>query len=295
MSLYISEKINEVSNDFEESHSKLEMASINNKNAEQSRHSASFIVDHTYSFSCVLLLLFLALLVTLKPTVNESYFFIINNASQVFLAEFLAIVTDMGNGVVAGSFMFILLCFKPEWTLRVLVAAVICTLVTHVLKSYFGAMRPAALIEGINVIGKARYHHSFPSGHTATIFLFAGICFQLSKNITLQFGAVLIAILVGLSRISVGAHWPVDVALGAIIGWLSAYYACLIFSKPLLGFNKQFSALFVIYVLLLVSANLAGDDFSDYPVVQFVEYTYLLLAGVIFYSRFRKREIAMNL
>lgn len=261
---------------------------IDEQSVELREYLKPFVIDYSYfyQFSCVLLLLFVALLMTLKPSVNESYFYIINSASQALPAELLAVITDMGNGVVAGSFLFIFLCFKPEWTLRVLVAAFICTLITHALKVYFGFMRPPALLESINIIGKARHQHSFPSGHTATIFLFAAIYFLSSKKLVLKVAVVLLAILVGISRVSVGAHWPVDVALGAIIGWISAYYACVLTPKPFSVFNKQLFTLLVVYLLLVVGANLVGDDFSDYAFVKILEFFYLLLAGAIFYMKF---------
>jgi undecaprenyl-diphosphatase len=69
---------------------------------------------------------------------------------------------------------------------------------------------------------------SFPSGHTATSFgLATMICLCRGKNLKvseaiLWFG---LALLVGLSRIYRGVHWPTDVLAGAFAG-ISA--ACLL-------------------------------------------------------------------
>lgn len=73
--------------------------------------------------------------------------------------------------------------------------------------------------------------NSFPSGHTALVF---GLAFAFlfwacqTKNNGLEkvvgWLLLLVALLVGVSRIYVGVHWPLDIlggiALGAISGWL---------------------------------------------------------------------------
>ncbi len=62
---------------------------------------------------------------------------------------------------------------------------------------------------------------SFPSGDTTTIFaLYAALAFLLPKyKILFLFGAIL----VGLSRIMVGVHFPSDVFGGILLGMFGAY------------------------------------------------------------------------
>lgn len=57
---------------------------------------------------------------------------------------------------------------------------------------------------------------SFPSSHTANIFVIATVLFLFYRR--LGIGAFVIAFLVGYSRIYTGAHWPIDVIAGACIG-----------------------------------------------------------------------------
>lgn len=84
--------------------------------------------------------------------------------------------------------------------------------------------RPAALLpaEQILVIGGRVSRHCLPSGHTVSAFAFAGVWLAfLSRRRRLPLLAL--AGLAGFSRIAVGAHWPADVLLGAVVGLLAAW------------------------------------------------------------------------
>jgi len=76
--------------------------------------------------------------------------------------------------------------------------------------------------DAITVIGPAYRRNSFPSGHTTTIFLAAGLVWLHFRSMPLRATAVAIALMVGLSRAVVGVHWPMDIAAGAAGGWACA-------------------------------------------------------------------------
>ena len=67
--------------------------------------------------------------------------------------------------------------------------------------------------------------NSFPSGHTCAAFA-AGLSW--ARALPWRWGriaAVVLAVLMGLSRLYVGVHFPTDVAAGAVIGALCAWAA----------------------------------------------------------------------
>ena len=76
-------------------------------------------------------------------------------------------------------------------------------------------------------------NYSFPSGHAALFFAMAMVIYFYNKKWGLWFFGA--AILMGLSRIIAGVHYPTDILGGAIIGTLTAW-AVFYFAKKLQPF-----------------------------------------------------------
>lgn len=72
---------------------------------------------------------------------------------------------------------------------------------------------------------------SFPSGHTSN----ATTVFYILSREYKRYWLMIIPILVGLSRIYVGVHYPSDVLCGFIVGFLIAYVVDYIFHKKFMG------------------------------------------------------------
>lgn len=77
--------------------------------------------------------------------------------------------------------------------------------------------------EGVrSIYTKSAGGYSFPSGHTQQSTAFWRTLFLLYPQRVLAVVGTFVALLVGLSRIYLGVHWPSDVLGGFILGWLVA-------------------------------------------------------------------------
>jgi membrane-associated phospholipid phosphatase len=93
------------------------------------------------------------------------------------------------------------------------------------LKPLVDAVRPPGTLalDTFHLIGPGYSHNSFPSGHTLTAFTAAGVLAAFTRAKGLRVLWLALAAVVGLSRVAVGVHWPMDVLGGAGGGILSAW------------------------------------------------------------------------
>jgi membrane-associated phospholipid phosphatase len=86
------------------------------------------------------------------------------------------------------------------------------------LKDFLDFPRPAEVfgVQAIAILGNTEVHHSLPSGHAAFAVLLAA---SLTPGMAAgwRWSLVVFAVLVCLSRVVVGAHFPADVMAGALI------------------------------------------------------------------------------
>jgi undecaprenyl-diphosphatase len=94
-------------------------------------------------------------------------------------------------------------------------------LLVHAAKLAVGRPRPIATLgDKVRAVGAPpRGRASWPSGHTQAAFGAAVVLAELFRR--LRWPLLAVAALVGLSRIYVGAHFPLDVIAGMVIGVLA--------------------------------------------------------------------------
>lgn len=106
-------------------------------------------------------------------------------------------------------------------TLSILVTLI---LVNGCLKPLIARVRPYDLpemVDRLSILVKAEHDYSFPSGHSSNSLACAVVLFRLDRK---RFGipALILALMIALSRLYVGVHYPTDVIVGIICGTVCA-------------------------------------------------------------------------
>jgi membrane-associated phospholipid phosphatase len=154
---------------------------------------------------------------------NTQVFLALNHAASGLGDIFWSHVTVLGD--VASLLIILLMCGRrPQLVWHFILAALFAILWTQSLKSPLGVMRPPAVLDmsQFHLIGDAFMGNSFPSGHTTTISLIVGVMCLHRFSVSFKFTLLALVLLIGLSRIACGVHWPLDVLGGAFGGWLAA-------------------------------------------------------------------------
>jgi membrane-associated phospholipid phosphatase len=156
---------------------------------------------------------------------NESLFLALNHLGHTAGDVCWTNLTILGDGAVALALILPSIRRSPRRFWAALIAAVIATLWVQVWKNAVNVPRP------LSVFPPDRFFHtgpafravSFPSGHATAISALAGIwIISLTKHYLLRSTILVLALLVGISRIMAGVHWPLDVLGGILGGWLAA-------------------------------------------------------------------------
>lgn len=150
----------------------------------------------------------------------------LNSHHSPSLDLFFKYWTHLGDGLVFIILILILLMVSYFKAITVAVAGISQTLVVQILKrvAFSEADRPSIYLEhfdrlyqvpGVEIAGL----YSFPSGHTASVFTVTVLLSIFIRNTYVTGLLMILAILVGISRIYLLQHFFVDIYFGSIIGF----------------------------------------------------------------------------
>ena len=195
----------------------------------------------------------LAISLLIFPNLNQSIFLTLNQFGTTFSQSMWANLTILGDSLVVMSFFLVFVYWRPQLVWGAILGALVATVYIHGLKHLLEFARPAAVLdkESFRIIGPTLLANSFPSGHSATTMFVAGIFWFYLRPLPLKLSVVILSLLVALSRVMVGAHWPCDILGGAFGGWISAYLGIYLSQRFTWG-NKIIGQR-IIAILLLVS------------------------------------------
>ena len=157
--------------------------------------------------------------------------FIQNNIRSDIATPFWSFISLLGTwGAIWIASILILLAVKKtrKTGITAAISLVLEALITNVaLKPLIARPRPFDAVDSLTYIGIELNDYSFPSGHTAAAFACSLVMLKLlPKKIGIP--AVILSVLIGFSRIYLGAHYPSDVIAGFVIGMMTGGIALTI-------------------------------------------------------------------
>lgn len=189
---------------------------------------------NNFKIATVASLVVAAILIVLSIWHGKNEFFLILNTDLGKAGDyFFQYFTHLGDGAFWLAWLIWILAKKQKSVLPLILTSLIFqTLITQLLKQVIfpDVLRPSEAIKDnsfIHYVEGVTLHslNSFPSGHTGTAFTFVLLIALTSNGKSLMLPALILALLVGYSRIYLGQHFPLDVGGGIIAAAISVSLA----------------------------------------------------------------------
>jgi membrane-associated phospholipid phosphatase len=165
---------------------------------------------------------------------NHGLFLMLNHAGHRLGENFWVNLTLLGDGAVALAVVLPCIRRSPQCFWAALIAAVLATVYVQGMKQVINVPRPPAWFAPSEFFQTGPVYHavSFPSGHAAAIFAISGIwIMSQNRHYLLRAALLALAVLVSLSRVMVGVHWPLDLLGGMLGGWLAAWCGLVLYAR----------------------------------------------------------------
>lgn len=190
----------------------------------------SLIKNERFILTIYLLVFISAILILLSFDKIHIHLFINRNSNET-LDFIFRYITVLGDGFFVASFCLLLILYKYKTAITQTLAFALSGITVQLIKNlifndsprpnlYFEAFPEYSLrfVEGVKVAN----YYSFPSGHTASAFALFFIFIFMIKNRWLKVLFLIIAMLVGYSRMYLSQHFMIDITFGSLIGVISA-------------------------------------------------------------------------
>lgn len=174
----------------------------------------------------IMLLIFILLGVSLVwsagQRLDSRVFLLLNlrGSRPLWLDRLMLVFTQVGSGFFALGLALLLYLFGPRLLgYELMLGTLSLWMVVEILKLVVNRSRPFKRLTQARILGLRAIGRSFPSGHTSQAFFMATLVTQhFHANVWAALLLYALAVMVGVTRMYVGAHYPRDVLAGAILG-----------------------------------------------------------------------------
>ncbi len=152
-----------------------------------------------------------------------------------FFDAIFSLITHLGAEIVfmlAGLAIF--WCINKKWGFRFFFIGLAGSILNQFLKAIFLIPRPWVTDERFTIVESARADatgYSFPSGHTQSAVCVFGTLLAWLKKRWVSIACVVLALLVGFSRMYLGVHTPLDVGVSLGTGILTVVLFTWLFRR----------------------------------------------------------------
>ncbi|WP_293893319.1 phosphatase PAP2 family protein [Flavobacterium sp.] len=193
--------------------------------------------------------------------IQKNYFYFLNSKLSQF-PNTIYNLTQLGDALIFLSFLTIFIVYAPKIWESLLSASLVSAIFSRVLKDLFHVPRPAEAFDrnSFVIIGKTLPgFSSLPSGHSITVFtiltvlLFAFMPKKLNYKILWSFLIIIAGLILVFTRVGVGAHHPLDVITGSIIGYICGLTGIFISRKYKIWSwinNEKYYPIFILLFLI---------------------------------------------
>lgn len=185
--------------------------------------------------------------------------------SSDILNIIMLIITSFGSAYFPICIICIIYwCYNKDVGFKLAIIMACSGVLNSIVKNLVQSPRPIG-VDGIKSIGEFSANgYSFPSGHTQNITVFSTSLAIFMRSKMVLFISIIFIFLVGLSRLYLGLHWPIDILGGIIL----AIIVSIVLNEVLIKLdsfktNIFIGSLILIFFLgiLLVGNNFMGEDY----------------------------------
>lgn len=171
-------------------------------------------------------------------------------------------LTQFGDALIFLSFLTVFIIYAPKIWEALISASLVSAIFSRVLKNIFAIPRPAEAFDNNSfvIIGRRLPgFSSLPSGHSITVFTILTILFfafmpkKVIHKITYGFLMINLGIILVFTRVGVGAHHPLDVITGSIIGYICGLVGIFVSKKYEIWSwinNKKYYPIFILLFIV---------------------------------------------